>query len=117
MPFSAGKSLVWDATCWNTYSSTHVLDCALNPGAAARAAEQRKRDRYADIAQRYRFEPLAVETSGVFGPAFSKFTSELGKRMMAQSGEKRETCWLRQRLSIAIIRGNAAAITAHTNVL
>ena len=116
MPYSAGKSLVWDATCYNTYSSTHVLDCAFNAGSAARAAEHHKRERYADIAQRYRFEPLAVETSGVLGPAITKFTSDLGKRMTAQTGEKRETSWLRQRLSIAIVRGNAAAITAHANM-
>lgn len=110
-PFSRGRSLVWDATCSNTFSSTHVTACAVTPGAAARAAEQRKQARYAALVQRYRFEPLAVETTGVLGPAISKFLAELGRRITAQTGEKRETCWLRQRISLAIVRGNAAAIT------
>ena len=111
MPFSDGRSLVWDATCTNTFGATHVTDCAVTPGHAARAAEQRKRTRYAALAQRYRFEPLAVETTGVLGPAITKLLTELGHRISAQSGEKRETCWLRQRVSLAIVRGNAAAIS------
>ena len=109
-PFTNGKSLAWDATCTNTFNSTIVAACAVDPGAAARAAEQRKRNHYAAIARRYRFEPLAVETTGVLGPAISKFLAELGRRISAQTGEKRETCWLRQRISLAIVRGNAAAI-------
>ncbi|KAG0715538.1 Retrotransposable element SLACS protein [Chionoecetes opilio] len=44
-PFSIGRSLLWDATCTNTFGATHVTDCAISPGAAARAAEQRKRTR------------------------------------------------------------------------
>ena len=111
MPFSSGKSLVWDATCTNTYNSSHVTDCAVAPGAAARAAEQRKRTRYAALTQRYRFEPLAVETSGVLGPSIASFLTEVGRRITSQTGEKRETCWLRQRVSLAIIRGNTAAVT------
>lgn len=110
-PFSAGKSLLWDATSTNTFGSTHVTECAVNPGAAARAAELRKRTRYAALAQRYRFEPLAVETTGVMGPAFLGLVQELGRRITELSGEPRETCWLRQRISMAVVRGNAAAIT------
>ncbi|KAG0713662.1 hypothetical protein GWK47_015705 [Chionoecetes opilio] len=104
-PFSIGRSLLWDATCTNTFGATHVTDCAISPGAAARAAEQRKRARYAALAQRYRFEPLAVETTGLLGPAISKLLAELGRRITAQTGEKRETCWIRQRISLAIVRG------------
>ena len=115
MPFSSGKSLVWDATCTNTFSSTHVTHCAVNPGAAACAAEHRKRRRYEALAERYRFEPLAVETSGVLGPAITKLTGELGRRISEQTGEKRETCWLRQRVSLAIVRGNAAAVSVPTS--
>ena len=37
-PFRHGKMLLWDATCTNTFGSTHLLECAVNPGAAARAA-------------------------------------------------------------------------------
>ncbi|KAK3860137.1 hypothetical protein Pcinc_016271 [Petrolisthes cinctipes] len=38
--------LLWDATCTNTFAATHLLDCSVNPGAAARAVEDRKRQKY-----------------------------------------------------------------------
>ena len=111
-PFSNGKSLCWDATCVDTFCRTAIGETALAPGAAADAAEFRKRQRYQNLNDRYRFEPIAVETTGVFGRSSSKFVAELGRRISATTGDKRETSWLRQRLSIAVVRGNAAAILA-----
>ena len=61
-PFSGGRSLCWDATCVDTYSQSAIIDCALSPGAAAAAAEARKRDRCSGLVDRYRFEPVVVET-------------------------------------------------------
>ena len=89
-----------------------MVQSALGPGAAARQAEERKRQRYADLSQRYIFEPVALETSGVYGPAAAAFVQDLGRRISARTGERRETAWLRQRLSIAIVRGNAASVLA-----
>ena len=109
-PFRRGRMLMWDATCVNTYASTHLLDCASTAGAAARAAEDRKRQRYAALALRYDFTPLAVETSGVMGPAFSDLLQDIGRRVSRRSGEPRETAWLRQRVSLAVMHGNAGAI-------
>ena len=109
-PFRQGRMLMWDSTCVNTFATTHIIDCASSAGAAARAAEDRKRQRYAALALRYDFAPLAVETSGALGPAFSDLLQEIGKRIRQRSGEARETAWLRQRVSMAVARGNAAAI-------
>ena len=113
-PFCEGRCLVWDATCTDTFSSTALFNSATAAGSAARAAEDRKRRRYAEIAQHYRFEPLAAETSGVLGPAFASFLQELGRRITASSGDPRETAWIRQRVSLAIARGNALAILCST---
>ena len=109
-PYRQGRMLMWDATCVNTFCSTHINECAITAGAAARAAEDRKRRRYEVIAQRYDFAPLAVETSGVLGPAFSELVLDIGTRVRQRTGEPRETAWLRQRVSLAVARGNAAAI-------
>ena len=111
-PFREGKCLTWDVTCVDTFADTVVVQSALGPGAAARQAEERKRQRYADLSQRYIFEPVALETSGVYGPAAAAFVQDLGRRISARTGERRETAWLRQRLSIAIVRGNAASVLA-----
>lgn len=109
-PFRRGRMLMWDTTCVNTFSTTYIINCATTAGAAALAAEERKRQRYAALAQRYDFMPLAVETTGVLGPAFSDLLQDIGKRVSQRSGEPRETAWLRQRVSLAVARGNAAAI-------
>ena len=111
-PFREGKCLTWDVTCVDTFADTALVQSALGPGAAARQAEERKRRRYADLTQRYIFEPVALETSGVYGPAAAAFVQDLGRRISARTGERRETAWLRQRLSITIARGNAASVLA-----
>lgn len=111
-PFSRGKSLVWDATCSDTFSATAVIQSALNPGSAARCAEERKRARYAALSDRFIFVPFAVETTGVLGPAAVELVKELGRRLTARSGDGRETMRLAQRISIAVARGNAASVLA-----
>ena len=60
--------------------------------------------------RRYRFEPVAIETSGVFGSSTRNIVNEIGKRISEKTGEKRESLWLKQRLNIAIQRGNALSI-------
>ncbi|XP_043203123.1 uncharacterized protein LOC122371098 [Amphibalanus amphitrite] len=111
-PFREGKCLSWDATCVDTFADHIAVESALKPGAAARQAEERKRQRYADLARRYSFIPVALETTGVYGPAAAAFVQDLGRRLATCTGERRETEWLRQRLSVAIARGNAASVLA-----
>ena len=60
--------------------------------------------------RRYRFEPVAIETSGVFGSSTRNIVTEIGKRISEKTGEKRESLWLKQRLNIAVQRGNALSI-------
>ena len=111
-PFTQGKNLTWDATCCDTFCKTAVNDCAISPGAAANKAEDQKRSLYRELEQKYRFEPVAIETTGVLGKTSAKFVSELGRRIAARTGDKRETHWLRQRLSLAVVRGNATSVIA-----
>ena len=109
-PFSQGKALCWDATCVNTYAEYAVNNTAVDAGHAASKAESNKRAKYPELVRRYRFEPVAIETSGVFGPSSKNIIYEIGKRITEKSGDKRETLWLKQRLSIAVQRGNALSI-------
>ena len=96
----------------DTFCASNLPGCAVRSGAAAQKAEGLKRERYAEISGRLRFEPLAVETTGVFGPSSLKFVTELGSRVRQCTGERRETQWLFQRISLAVARGNAAAVLA-----
>ena len=111
-PFSQGKSLCWDSTCVDTFSQSVVADTAVDPGAAANRAEGRKREKYRGLVDRYIFEPVSVETSGVLGSSTLAFLRRVGKRITAQTGDKRETRWLLERISLAVMRGNAASVMA-----
>ena len=54
--------------------------------------------------------PLAIETLGAWGEQARVFVVQLGRLITGVTGDVRETDFLRQRLSIAIQRGNALAI-------
>ena len=113
-PFSRGKPLSWDATCMNTFAESSVFGNAVEAGHVANKAEVSKRAKYAALASSYRFEPIAIETLGVFGPTTKNIIREIGKLITEKTGEKRETLWLKQRLSIAVQRGNALSILSRT---
>jgi hypothetical protein len=110
-PFRNGKSVVWDFTCVDTYASSNLLNSATEAGSAATHAEERKRAKYADISIKHIFEPVAVETTGVYGESSREFIRELGRRMTEATDDCREHTWLRQRIGIAVVRDNALSIT------
>ena len=109
-PFASGRCLCWDATCVDTYAESNINNSAVEPGSAARGAEDAKRRKYEALTTRFRFEPIAVETSGVYGDTTASIIAEIGRRMTSVTGEPRETCWLKQRIGIAVQRGNAFSI-------
>jgi hypothetical protein len=109
-PFSNGRSLVWDATGVDTFAASNVIGSALEPSSAAAAAEEAKRHKYRVLGQQHRFEPLAFETSGVFGPSTLRTIKEIGRRMEAETGEPREGFWLKQRLVLAVMSVRTSGI-------
>ena len=111
-PFSKGKTLCWDAICVNTFAESTINNLAMEVGQAAAKAENAKRTKYPDLVRRFRFEPIAIETSGVFGPTTRNTVHEIGKEREYQkkTEDKRETLWLKQFLNIAVQKGNALFI-------
>ena len=81
-------------------------------GSAAENAEARKTTKYADICRGIDFVPVAIETSGVWGKEGWALVKELGRRISAEKKEARATIWLRQRISLAIQRGNSFSVLA-----
>ena len=67
-----------------TYSS------AVSVGHAAQEAEERKRRKYGALGGRFRFEPVAVETAGVYGEITAALISEIGRRITDAIGESRD---------------------------
>ena len=54
-PFSGGKSLVWDCTCVDTFAGVHLNRSAMEAGIAINCAEERKRRKYAALAEAHQF--------------------------------------------------------------
>ena len=109
-PWENGKPLVWDATCVSTVATSNIRNSAAEPGAAATEAESKKMEKYSDLSADYKFTPLGFETMGHWGNGTISFVRRLGRELTQATGEPRSSAFLRQRLSIAIQRGNAAAV-------
>ena len=111
IPWQSGKALVWDVTVTHTMAESYSNTIEIVPGHAAELAATRKTDKYASLAGTYVVQPLAFETMGPINSSGLQFLTELGRRISAVSGDKRETSFLFQRVSICIQRFNAVAFS------
>jgi len=69
-------------------------------------AAERKLGKYSNLSSGFVFQPIAVENLGAFSTSTLEFLNDLGHKLSSFSGEKRETTFLFQRLSVAIQRFN-----------
>jgi len=77
-------------------------------GAAAEMATSCKDDSY--LCTRYIFEPIPVETFGVFNSSARHLLAYLGRGISINTGEARETRYLFQRISVLVQRFNAVLL-------
>jgi len=110
VPRSRGRCLAWDATCPDTFADSHIQASSTRAGSAAALAEATKSQKYSDITTGVDFVPVAIETSGTWGEQASDLVREIGRRIAAVEHEPRSTVFLRQRISVAIQRGNTFCI-------
>ena len=110
MPWSCGRVLVWDATCPDTLTPSHIALASREPGLVAEQAEQQKKAKYADLLTTHHFVPIGIETTGVFGPEALSFFKELGHCLRARSGEPLSFSHLLQQIGVTIQQGNTAAV-------
>ena len=102
--------MAWDATCPNTYALSYVQATSRQAGSAAAGAEQKKVIKYGDMSSAVDFVPVAIETSGVWGEEALNIVTEIGRRIAELTHDPRSTVFLRQRISVAVQRGNAACV-------
>jgi len=102
--------LVWDATCPDTLAPSYDTLATREAGLVAEEAEKKKCAKYAHLEESHHFVPVAVETMGVFGPKTRSFLRDLGHRIANATQDPLSNLYLRQRISVAVQRGNAAAI-------
>eukprot|EP00731_Ephydatia_muelleri_P006326 Em0003g574a len=93
-----------------TYAPSYSTIAAQQAGAVGQQAEDKKAQKYKHLSSHHFFTPVAIETSGVYGPRTADFLKELGHRFRQVSGEASSFHYLAQRLSVAIQRGNSASV-------
>jgi len=107
---------VWNATAVDTFAQGQYKDSARQAGFAATKAEVAKCKKYHYLQSNYHFQPVAIETTGVYGKSTAPFLSGLSKKLVDVSGDPREHQWFHLRLSLAVAKGNAASILACVQV-
>ncbi|XP_055336340.1 uncharacterized protein LOC129586883 [Paramacrobiotus metropolitanus] len=109
-PWTRGLCLAWDVTCVDTVARSYLDHTSLQARAAADQAEAEKVHKYSFLSGRYEFAAVGFETFGSFGSSAKKLVKEVGKRVELQTGEIRSHEFLKQNISLAIQRGNAASV-------
>ena len=97
-------------TCPDTYAASHTILATRETGAVAASAEEKKTTKYGELARTHYVAPLAVETSGAFGPGAREFFTELGRQLICVTGDLMSRCHMIQQILVALQRGNAAAV-------
>ena len=110
IPWKTGRTLVWDATCTDTFAASHLTLAAREARAVAALAEERKRAKYLDLAQTHHFVAVVVETTGAMGTDALDFFADVGSRVRAVSNEAQSRTFILQQVSVALQRGNAASV-------
>src|SRR6218665_1770616 len=77
-----------------------------NGGCGGRDCHGEKNAKYSALLNTHVFFPLAMETLGPINVTGQNFLRDLGRKLTTSTGDKRETCFLLQRLSITIQRFN-----------
>jgi hypothetical protein len=110
IPWKRGRSVTWDVTVADTFATSYLPLTSLEAGSAAERAASLKNKKYEELARNHIFIPLACEVTGNWCSEAVEFLHELGDRISAVTGDRRESTFLFQRLSVALQKGNAACI-------
>ena len=66
--------------------------------------------KYVYLGARYIFEPIAVETLGVFNTSARHLLAYLGRGISTNTGEARQTSYVFQRISVLVQRFNGVLL-------
>jgi len=74
-----GKALCWDVTITCPLADSYIIAAVRESGTAAELAASRKEEKYPALDGRYIFEPIAIETLGIFNTSARQLLSNLGR--------------------------------------
>ena len=105
---SPGYTLVWDATCTDTFAALHLDQAAREARAIAALAVRRQKARYLDLAQTHHFVAFVVETTAAMGSDALDLFADIGSRIRAVTNEAQSQAFFLQH--VALQRGNAVSV-------
>ena len=91
-PWRAGKFLIWHATSPDTQAAFHINGTSQKAGAAAEQAANQKTDKYRELASKYFFIPIAVETLWPINADGANYLSKLGRRIDSPQWRNSRLC-------------------------
>lgn len=107
VPWTRGLSLAWDFSCVDTLAPFRVEKMNFN---ASNDQEVRKRSSYSFLSHTHIFMPIVIETFGRWGEESFQLAKEIGKRLHIKTDDPRSGYFFRQRLAIAVARGNTQSV-------
>ena len=75
----------------------------MREAAAADRAASSKTAKYTELSKTHHITPVAIETGGLWNDLAIEFINELGKMITSVTQEPRETQYLFQRMSVALL--------------
>ena len=109
-PVKCARITISYTTIVHTCAPSYLHATASSSGAAASAAEDRKRAKYLSLGDGICFDPFALETLGPFGPSARSVLSVIAARIAARTGEKGVLARLNRQFAAAVQLGIAACV-------
>lgn len=91
---------MWDVTVVDTFAISYIAHTSKESGSTGSLAEERKTEKYQSFLERYIFQPIGFETTGVWGKGAVSFMKELGKRIKEHNGNPRTMDFLSSELAL-----------------
>jgi hypothetical protein len=110
--WSKGQRLIWDVTCVDTLATSYLPQTTIEAGSAAEIACKKKHEKYKKliISSGFNFKALAFETLGRWCDEAESFIDAIGTKLFLATGNSKARYYLKQRISLALQRGNGASI-------
>ena len=109
IPFKRGQCLTWDVSCPHPLCASHV-QTNKEPGDLSSTIELKKRNKYCSLTNNFIFEPVIIDTIGAHGKSTENLLKLIGKLIIQKTKNKQSATSFRQRLSVAVQKGNSIAL-------
>ena len=109
-PWSKGRALVWDVTCWDSFATSNTAMSSSHAGRLADFAATRKRETYKELSISHHFQPIAFESTGAFGQDALEFVSDLARRSRLITNDPLSYLKICQQISVCIQNFNTISI-------